>query len=369
MNVGIFLFVAAASLAPLSACPFSPADTAAYRQAVSQSVPYAQRRAAYEQSIRACPNELHLYTEFASLQIANHDFTAALPWIEKGLRLSPEDAILNLRKGEALVALSQPREALTALGKTPATGESQFFVGLAHQLLDEHREAQQCFLDAWKRGNQDPYVLYSLMLEDKALGDKAAGVEHFRTMMARFPDSVWIHVLLGDAHFKQHQDAEARREYLAAVKLMPDLFEPNFRLAYLAFQGGEYAAAVPYYQRALAAKPHHTEANVYLGEALRRAGRIPEAIKQLRRAIEVDPKAGLAYDSLSKALSDSGRLPEAVETLRSAEVQFPEDSSFPAMRARLLQRMGRTKDAEQAARRAAEIMDLRSRRQALGDPK
>ena len=89
----------------------------------------------------------------------------------------------------------------------------------------------------------------------------------------------------------------------------------------------------------------------------------------LRRAIEVDPKAGLAYDSLSKALSDSGRLPEAVETLRSAEVQFPEDSSFPAMRARLLQRMGRTKDAEQAARLAAEIMDLRSRRQALGDPK
>lgn len=365
MNVGIFLFAAAASIAPLSACQLSPADREIYRRAVSSNVPFPERRAAFEQSIHACPGDVRLYVEFASLLIANRDFGTALPWIDKGLSLEPENATLNLRKGEALVAMSRPKEALVAFAKTPATGESQFFRGLAYQLLEDHRPARESFLDAWKRGNEDPYVLYSLMQEDRALGDKAAGVEHFKIMMARFPDSVWIHVLLGDAHFKMSEQADARREYMMAVKLMPDLFEANFRLAYMDFQTGDYASAVQYYRRAIAVKPRHAEANVYLGEALRRERKIPEAIEQLRRTIQLDPTAALAYDSLSKALADAGRLPEAVETLRSAEKEFPENSSFPAMRARLLKRMGRTEEARQAGQRAAEIIDEKNKKDVL----
>src|SRR3954452_539010 len=177
MRVGIVLLAVAASLAGVSgstasACQLSAADMEAYRRAVSPTLPFPERSSAFEQVIQACPNDPRLYTEFASLLVANRDFSSALSWAEKGLKLAPEDPTLNLRKGEALVALSQGKDALAALAKTPATGESQFFRGLAFQLLEDHRPAQQCFLDAWNRGNQDPYVLYSLMREDKDLGDK-----------------------------------------------------------------------------------------------------------------------------------------------------------------------------------------------------
>ena len=367
--VPLSVLALAASIAPLSACQFSAADKETYRRAVSQNVPFPERRTAFEESIHACPDEPRLYVEFASLLVANRDFSNALSWTSKGLSLAPEDPTLNLRKGEALVALSQGKDALAALAKTPPTGESQFFRGLAYQLLQDHRPAQECFLDAWKRGNEDPYVLYSLMLEDKELGDKAAGVEHFKIMMARFPDSVWIHILLGDAHFKVSEDAEARQEYLTAVKLSPDLFEPNFRLAYMAFEAGEYSASIEYYRRALAAKPRHTEANLYLGEALRREQKIPEAIAQLRHAIQLDPKAALAYDSLSKTLADAGRLNEAAEVLGQAQKEFPNNSSFPAMRARILNSLGRTEEAKQAAQRAAEIINEKNRKDALVYPK
>jgi tetratricopeptide (TPR) repeat protein len=369
MNVGILWLAAATSIAPLSACQLSAADQQIYHRAVSPTLPFAQRRAAFEQYSRACPDDLRLYIDFASLLVANRDFSTALRWIDKGLALAPEDATLNLRRGEALVALSEGKEALAALAKAPVTGESQFFRGLAYQILEDHSPAQECFLDAWKRGNEDPYVLYSLMLEDRSLGDKAAGVEHFKIMLARFPDSVWIHILLGDAHFKVSEDAEARKEYLTAVKLMPDLFEPNFRLAYLDFEAGDYSSAVQYYRRALAAKPRHTEANVYLGEALRRAGKIPEAIVQLRHAIQLDPKAALAYDSLSKSLADAGRLAEAADVLGHAETEFPDESSFPAMRTRVLNRLGRTEEAAQDARRAADIIAARNKKDALVGPK
>lgn len=359
MNVGCFLFAAAASFVPVSACQLSAADTEIYRRAVSPDRPFSERRAAYERSIAACPSDPRLYAGFASLLIANRDFHSALLWIDRGVAAAPGDPALNLRKGEALVALGRAKEALAALEKTPASGESQFFRGAAYQVLENHRAAQECFSDSWKRGDQDPYVLYALMLEDHALGDKAAGVEHFQIMMSRFPDSVWTHVLLGDAYFKTSKDAQARQEYLTAVKSAPDLFEPNFRLAYMDFEAGQYASSVRFYQRALAAKPRHTEANVYLGEALRRERRLPEAIAQLRHAIQLDPASSLAYDSLSKALADSDRLPDAVTTLLAAERQFPDNSAFPAMRARLLQRMGKVEEAGRAAHRAAQIMEER----------
>jgi len=369
MNVGILCLAAAAFIAPLAACELSAADQEVYGQAASSKTPLAERRRAFEDLIRACPGEPRLYSEFSSLLLANRDFVGALRLAHKGLTLAPDDATLNLRKGEALVALSQAKEALAALGRAPVTGELQFFRGLAYQLLDDHRQAQECFLDAWKRGYEDPYVLYSLMREDKELGDKQAGVEHFKTMLERFPDSVWIHILLGDAHFKKSEYVAAKTEYLAAVKLAPDLFEPNFRLAYLAFEAGEYSAAVQYYRRALAVKPRHTEANIYLGEALRREQKIPEAIEQLRRAIQLDAQAALAYDSLAKALADAGRLSEAAEVLGKAEEEFPAESSFPAMRARILNRLGRTSEAKQSARRAEEIIEARNKKDALVTPK
>jgi tetratricopeptide (TPR) repeat protein len=369
MNVGRLLLTIAASITSLSACQFSAADQEIYKRAGSPDTPLPERRTAFERSIRACPSDLPLYIEFASLLVANRDFSTALSWIERGLGLAPDDPTLNLRKGEALVALSQGKEALQALTKAPVTGESQFFRGLSYQLAGDHRPAQECFFDAWKRGYEDPYVLYSLMREDKDLGDKAAGVEHFKIMMAKFPDSVWIHVLLGDAHFAISEDEDARREYLTAVKLMPDLFEPNFRLAYMAFEAGEDSSAVDYYRRALAVKPRHTEANIYLGEALRREGHLQEAAEQLRRAIQLDPKAALAYDSLAKALADAGRLTEAVDALNQAEKEFPDNSSFPAMRARFLNRLGRTEEANQAAQRAAEIISDGNAKRALVYPK
>lgn len=365
MNVGRIGLLAAALIAPLSACQLSGAAQERYRQAVSPNVSFPERRAAFEESIHACPDESRLYVEYASLLIAHLDFRTALLWIDRGLDIAPGDSILNLRKGEALVALGHGKDALTSLAKGSATGESQFFRGLAYQLLEDHREAQECFLDSWKRGHEDPYVLYSLMREDKALGDKKAGIDHFKIMIARFPDSVWTHILLGDAHFKMDQLEEARKEYLTAVKLKPDLFEPNFRLAYMAFEAGEYSSAEQYYRRALAAKPRHTEANIYLGEALRRERKFSAAVAQLQHAIEVDPDVALAYDSLAKALSDAGRLREAADVLQTAEKKFPASSSFPAMRSRILTRLGKKEEAAQDAQRAVQIFAEENRRQEL----
>lgn len=369
MKTAVVLVSAIAAAIPaFSACAFSPAEAPVYRRAISPQLSFAERREAFQKSIHACPGDVSLYTAYASLLIANHDFNGALPTIERGLTLAPHSEVLHLRQGEALIALGDAPRGLKALEKARTDKESQFFRGLGYQLLGNHSQARDYFLDAWNRGNDDPYVLYSLIRQDEELDDKAAGLQHFRLMITRFPASSWVHVLLGDAHFQKGEEALAREEYLQAVKLSPDQFEANFRLAYLAFEAGQNNSAIAYYRAALSAKPHHTEASVYLGEALRRDGRIPEAIEQLRRAVAIDPTAPLAYDSLSKALTDANRLTEAAAVLRDAGKKFPDSSTFPAMRARILTRLGRTDEARQEALRAAALIAQKNQKISLVRP-
>jgi tetratricopeptide (TPR) repeat protein len=366
--VAALFFVLSAAIPVVSACTFSAAEAQIYRRTTDPQLPFSERRAAFQQSIAACPQDAALYTAYASFLIGNHDFNDALPTIERALKIAPQSIILHLRQGEALIALGDARSGLAALDKVGTDKESQFFRGLGYQLLGDHPRARDYFLDAWKRGNDDPYVLYCLIREEKDLDDKSAGLEHFRLLIIRFPDSPWVHVLLGDAHFQKGEDARAREEYLQALKSSPDLFEANFRLAYLAFEAGQNSSAIAYYHAALAVKPHHTEANVYLGEALRRDRRLPEAIAQLQRAVTIDPSSVLAYDSLSKALADAGRLAEAAGVLNDAGKRFPNNSSFPAMRSRILARLGRTEEARQDASRAAALIAEKNQKDSLAHP-
>lgn len=364
----VVFFVLTAAAPAFSDCAFSAAEAEVYHRATDPQLPFSERREAFQQSIVACPHDAALYTDYASFLIGNHDFNEALPVIEEGLKIEPQSEILHLRQGEALIALGDAPRGLSALDKAATDKESQFFRGLGYQLLGDHSRARDDFLDAWKRGNDDPYVLYSLIREDKELNDKSAGLEHFRLLITRFPDSPWVHVLLGDAHFEKGEDLQAREEYLQALKSSPDLFEANFRLAYLAFEAGQNNSAIAYYRAALAAKPHHTEANIYLGEALRRDRRLPEAITQLQRAVAIDPGSALAYDSLSKALADDGRLAEAADVLSDAGKRFPNNSSFPAMRSRILTRLGRTGEARQDASRAAALIAEKNQKDSLAHP-
>src|ERR1700760_3193922 len=102
MKARIVVLAAAAALAGFtaSACQLSAADMETYRRAVSPTLPFQERSSAFEKVIQACPEDPRLYTEFASLLVANREFSSALSWAEKGLKLAPEDPTLNLRRGE-----------------------------------------------------------------------------------------------------------------------------------------------------------------------------------------------------------------------------------------------------------------------------
>jgi tetratricopeptide (TPR) repeat protein len=361
--VGVPILIICLALSAAPRCQESSTFVINHNRAAEQTLPLLERKQAYEQLLRTCPNDPKLYVEIDSFLIANHEFSSALKWVDKGLTVAPTDPDLMLQRGAALLSLGRAEEALAMLQRVPPTGKSQFYRGMAYGHLRNHAAARKALADAWRLGYEDPYLLYSLVEEDHALGDKATGMHDFQLLLQRFPNSAWIHLLLGEAYSVKGHDNDARREYRLAANVNPDLQEAHYRLGYLAFNAGDNQQAVTEFGKELDLNPTFADAHLFLGETLLRLGRTQEALKHLRKAVELNGSSDLAYHRLAAVLTQTHRLSDAAETLRQGEKKFPTDPMFPAQMATLLRRLGRTEEASQAAERARELYARKLRQQ------
>ena len=151
------------------------------------------------------------YREHTSRLIANHDYPAALAEISKGLALAPSDSRLLMSQAIALHGVGQYKASLDVLQTLPPTAESRFYMGLDCRATGDHKSAQKYLAEARELGLRDPYALYSLIEEDHALGDKTAGLDHYRAFVNEYPDSPWLHVLYANAYALKEKEAEAGR--------------------------------------------------------------------------------------------------------------------------------------------------------------
>jgi tetratricopeptide (TPR) repeat protein len=362
-RVGVPILIICLALSGAPRCQESSTFVMNHNRAAKQTLPLLERKQAYEQALRTCPNDPKLYAEIGSFLIASREFSSALKWVDKGLTVAPTDPELMLQSGAALLSLGRAEESLVVLRNVPPTGKSQFYRGMAYRALSDHVAARDALSKAWQLGYQDPYVLYSLIEEDHALGDKLAGMQHFQLFLQRFPSSAWMHLLLGDAYSVKGHDDDARREYRQAAKINPDLLEAHYRLGYLAFKAGDDKQAVTEFSKELGLDPNFADAHLFLGETLLRLGRTQAALKHLQKAVELNGSSDLAYHRLAAVLTQTHQLSEAAETLRRGEKKFPNDPMFPAQMATLLRRLGRAEEASQAAERARELYARKLRQQ------
>lgn len=87
---------------------------------------------------------------------------------------------------------------------------------------------------------------------------------------------------------------------------------------------GQYAAAIPEWEKALAMEPEDARGRYFMGETLLRAGREEDGIAQLRESIRINPHFAEAHNSLGAALGRTGRGEEAEQQLRLALEDKPD---------------------------------------------
>jgi tetratricopeptide (TPR) repeat protein len=313
------------------------------------------RLSAYYKAVELCPNDLSLYIELTTLLVRTQRTQDALIWAQRGLSRWPGNTDLSRSFGVALLAQGRSQEALEVLKKLPPDAQTAFELGMAYRALGDHSSARKELAEAYGAGRKDPYVLYALIQEDRADGESEAGLKDFTTLERDFPDSAWVHLLMGDAYVDRHEPAGATQEYRAAVAAQPSMPIAHFNLGRLAFDRGDYSEAENDFREETRLNPSFAEAHLYLGETLIRQAKNAEAIDELKQAVALNPNSSLAYQALATAEDKTGQPDAALTTLRDGQTRFPQDAAFPAQQARLLSQHGRTGEAAQQAALADEL--------------
>lgn len=113
---------------------------------------------------------------------------------------------------------------------------------------------------------------------------------------------------------------EARRAYVRALAIDPDLAEAHVNLGRLLQQAGQTTEAVEQYRQSLEGDRTDPTASFNLGTALEDLGLWNEAIDAYRQAIRSDPEFADAHFNLARLYEQLGRGSAAIRHLRAYQL-------------------------------------------------
>lgn len=225
---------------------------------------------------------------------------------------------------------------------------------------------------------------------------------HLRRAVQLDPRDVETHRLLAQAHEALRREPEARDDLVAILRSEPEDAPALLALGRMAARQGDVPRAREWFHRHVRASPDAADAHVRVvfqwlevndgAEALAAAragledaGPDPRlhfaegiALQELRRWPEsaavlgtIRPEAGELFVSsrvaLADALSHAGRHGEAERALEAPFASFPDDARLLVMRAAVLDRAGKGRDAVALLRRAVSERERRRKVEDLPD--
>jgi tetratricopeptide (TPR) repeat protein len=103
-------------------------------------------------------------------------------------------------------------------------------------------------------------------------------------------------------------------------------------------------------EKLLRAVPREVSTHIVRGAALERAARGAEARASFVRAFELAPEDSLAFRALVRMQQKDGTLTELLDRVERIVIRLPKSRVLEERRIELLQRLGRTREAEAAAK-------------------
>ncbi len=315
----------------------------------------------------AQPSAASLNQEGSRL-LQSGDAAAALEKFQAALKLSHGDPAIQYNVGLALFRLGRYQEALAPLERSkahqPSALPARYLLGIIYFVS---ARPQACIRELEPlRG--DPrfgeHVLYMLVESYRQARNAAEAQKAFAELDARYPDSAFLHKLMGIAYEAQDQDDKALEEFRAAHRKNPQMPEIAFAIGYIQFQHQRWQPARQWLAKELELQPCYARAHHYLGEIAQAEQGWDEAAARYRQALNCDPKLAQSYVGLGTVLERRQRLDEAVKMYREAVRLQPADSQARYKLALALRRAGRLKEAQTEMAKAKELYAAEQEKQA-----
>lgn len=236
----------------------------------------------------------------------------------------------------------------------PGFPQVQYSVGIARFNAEQYRLAVPALENTVKNGNADPSVQRMLALSwlysdayDKAAAALSKDPERTTNPALQYAYSVAL-VNLG-------RTVEARRIFRELLAANPQWAELHVLEGQALAKEKDFAAAIPFFERALSLKDDVADARIALGEIALRRGDLEEAEKLLRRELAIRPNEQQARYLLATVLDSNRRSTEAVPLLRELLRARPNDSNGHYLLGKILLAEGEAEEAAERLREAARL--------------
>lgn len=186
-------------------------------------------------------------------------------------------------------------------------------------------------------------------------GDLPGATTHARRAADLDPRSGEAHRLLGDIAAAAGQDADAEREFTAAVVLDASNARAELGLAQIADRQKKWNTAASHYRRALELDPRHLATATGLGRSLDAAGDPSGARLAFGRAIEIDAASPDAHNDFGVLLYRAGDVDPAIQQFSEATRLRDAEAAYHENLGRAYRKKGLAKEAEQELAEAARL--------------
>lgn len=160
------------------------------------------------------------------------------------------------------------------------------------------------------------------------------------------PKNAEAHRLIADASFALGKEADAEREYAAAIMLDTSNARAELGLAQLAEMQRKWNTAASHYRRALELNAKSVTAALGLGRTMEDLKEKTAARIAFGRAVETDPTDAVARNDFGVFLARSDETDQAIEQLSEAVRLAPQNAVFHDNLGRAYRKKGMAQEAE-----------------------
>jgi tetratricopeptide (TPR) repeat protein len=161
---------------------------------------------------------------------------------------------------------------------------------------------------------------------------------------------------VGKNHYEQSQTDKAIEAFVKATAMQPANSEAFLNLANAYLLAGEAQKSLQTAREAINLDPNSAAARYVAGSAALRLSQYTNAIQYLQECMDIDIKVNTVSFQLGRAHQAVGHFEEAAELFRSVIEWEPEHQSAHYLLSQVLSRLGRKDDAQEEAKKHAEIL-------------
>ena len=304
---------------------------------------------AYKAALAIVPNRPDALSNLGAAYVRLGQFDEAIKQYEAALQADALNNAVRLNLALAYYKSARPNEAIPHLKRVissdPEAKNAYLVLGDCYLQTGQEKELVSLLRPREQMFGADLAFAYLVGTALLRMDDVVGGQEYVDRVFGA-GESAEAHLLLGIAHFGQHDYRAAKTEFETALKLNPKLPTANSAYGRTLMLLGEPDAAERAYRRELESNSNDFDANLQLGNLRKSAQRFAEASTYLERATEIRPTDLSARRLLGSLRLQMGENEEAVALLESVAREAPDAVEVHVQLATAYNRLKRKEDAD-----------------------